>query len=124
MRPLAIITMTLAVLVAPSSASAKTRSAFGIVLQRCVVNENASHTQTNGVNVVYYNRHETPASEVDFLVQYRGKTYTLTDRGTFTHMAQINHNLTNALVGEVWQGAEPELCIPGRVKFATGQVLQ
>jgi hypothetical protein len=123
-RPPIVITLMLAVLLAPAGASAKTRSAFGIVLQRCVVNENSSRTRTNGVNVVYYNSHETPATEVDFLVKYHGSTYTLTDRGTFTHLAQINHNLTNALVGSVWQGADPELCIPGRVQFANGKVLQ
>lgn len=116
--------LSLAVLLAPSSASAKFRSAFGIVVQRCIVNQNANHAQTNGVNVVYYNAHETPATEVDFFVRYHGATYTLTDRGTFTHLAQINHNLMNALVGSVWQGADPELCVPARVVFATGQVLQ
>jgi hypothetical protein len=116
--------LTLVVLLAPQSASAKVRNAFGIVLQRCIVLENASHTQTDGVNVVYYNSHETPATEVDFLVKYHGTTYTLTDRGSFTHLAQINHNLNNALVGSVWQGAHPELCIPGRVQFANGKVLE
>lgn len=124
MRYLTLIGLTLAVLLMPCAASAKVRSAFGIKLQRCVVNENATHTQTTGVNVVYFNAHETPATEVDFLVRYHGTTYTVTDRGTFTHFAQINHNLTNALVGVVWQGADPELCIPGRVLFATGKVLQ
>lgn len=124
MRRFLIAMLTLALLLAPSSASAKFKSAFGIKMQRCIVNETANHTQTNGVNVVYYNAHETPATEVDFLVRYHGATYTLTDRGTFTHLAQINHNLMNALVGHVWQGADPELCIPGRVVFANGQVLQ
>lgn len=124
MRRTVIIALTLAVLLAPHSASAKFRSAFGIVLQRCTVNENSSHTQTNGVNVVYFNGHQTPATEVDFFVRYRGATYTLTDRGTFTHYAQINHSLTNALVGQVWQGAEPELCVPARVLFANGKVLE
>jgi hypothetical protein len=122
-RPILIV-LTLALVLGPSAASAKVRSAFGIIVQRCVVNVNANHTQTNGVNVVYFNRHETPATEVDFLVKYHGATYTLTDRGTFTHNAQINHNLTDALVGQVWQGAEPELCIPGRVLFATGKILE
>lgn len=124
MRGLTFVGLTLALIVAPSGVSAKIASAFGIHVQSCVVNENGSHTQTNGVNVVYYNAHETPATEVDFLVRYHGGVYTLTDRGTFTHFAQINHNLSNALVGTVWQGQEPELCIPARVVFATGRVLQ
>ena len=124
MRPLTIIGLTLATMLAPSAASAKVASAFGIVLQRCEILENGNHTQISGVNVVYYNKHETPATEVDFFVRYHGKTYTLTDRGTFTHLAQINHTLVNALAGEVWQGADMELCIPARVVFATGRVLQ
>ncbi len=94
MRPLFIVGLTAAMLLAPCTASAKIASAFGIVVQRCIILENKDHTQTTGVNVVYYNSHETPATEVDFLVQYHGKSYTLTDRGSFTHNAQINHNLT------------------------------
>jgi hypothetical protein len=123
MRSFVLIGLTLAALVAPCGVSAKVVSAFGIKVQRCVVNENGSHTQTNGVNVVYYNSHETPATEVDFFVRYHGTTYTLTDRGTFTHYARIDHNLGDALVGQVWQGEKPELCTPARVLFATGRVL-
>ena len=124
MRHFVFIGLTLAALLAPCAVSAKVASAFGIKVQRCTVNENGGHTQTNGVNVVYYNAHETPATEVDFFVSYQGKTFTLIDRGTFTHYAQINHNLGNALVGEVWQGQDPGLCMPARVLFANGKVLQ
>jgi hypothetical protein len=124
MRPLFVVGLTTAMLLAPCGASAKVASAFGIVVQRCIVTENKDHTQTTGVNVVYYNSHETPATEIDFLVEYHGKRYTLTDRGSFTHNAQIDHTLTDALAGAVWQGRDPELCIPGRVLFATGKVLQ
>ncbi len=124
MRDFAFIGLALAVLLTPRSVSAKHASAFGVMLQRCLVTQNSSHTQTTGVNVVYFNAHETPATEVDFFVRYRGTTYTLIDRGTFTHYAQIDHTLTNALVGVVWQGAQPELCMPARVVFATGRVLE
>jgi hypothetical protein len=124
MRRLATTALTLAVLLMPCTASAKVKNAFGIIVQRCIINENKDHTKTTGVNVVYYNSHETPANEINFLVTYRGKSYTLTDRGSFTHNAQINHNLTDALVDVVWQGADPDLCIPGRVQFANGKVLE
>lgn len=124
MRRLLLICLTLGIALSPSAASAEHRSAFGIVMQRCIMLENASHTQISGVNVVYYNSHQTPATEVDFLVHYRGRAYTMTDTGSFTYLAQINHTLTGALAGQVWQGADPELCIPGRVVFATGRVLQ
>ncbi len=124
MRRFLLSGLVIAALLAPCGASAKGVSAFGIKVQRCVVNETGNHTQTNGVNVIYYNSHETPATEVDFFVRYHGKVYTMVDHGTFTHYAQINHNLTNALVGEVWQGAQPALCTPARVLFATGKVLE
>ena len=103
MRPLFIVGLSAALLLVPCTASAKVASAFGIVVQRCIILENKDHTQTIGVNVVYYRPHETPATEVDFLIQYHGKSYTLTDRGSFTHNAQINHNLTEALAGVVLQ---------------------
>jgi hypothetical protein len=118
-----IIGLALSVLLAPCGASAKVASAFGIVVQRCAVIESKDHSKTAGVNVVYYNSHETPASEIDFFVSYHGTTYTLTDRGSFTHYAQIDHTLTNALDGTVWQGEEPDLCVPGRAVFAIGKVL-
>ncbi|HEY1882883.1 MAG TPA: hypothetical protein VGG51_07570 [Candidatus Cybelea sp.] len=124
MRRLAITGLTIAVLLLPCGASAKTVSAFGIKVQRCVVVENANHTQTTGVNVVYYNTHQTPATEVYFFVSYHGTNYTLVDRGTFTYDAQINHTLTNALSGVVWQGDKPDLCTPSRVLFATGKILE
>jgi hypothetical protein len=124
MRRLAITGLTIAVLLLPCSASAKTVSAFGIKVQRCVVAENANHTQTTGVNVTYYNAHQTPATEVYFFVSYHGTNYTLIDRGTFTHNAQIAHTLTNTLAGVVWQGETPDLCTPSRVLFATGKILE
>jgi hypothetical protein len=124
MRRLLLSGLAIAALLAPCGASAKAVSNLGIKVQRCLVNETGNHSQTNGVNVVYYNAHETPATEVDFFVRYYGKVYTLVDTGTFTHYAQINHNLGNALVGEVWQGAEPALCTPARVLFANGRVLE
>ena len=124
MRRLVITGLTIAVLLLPCGASAKTVSAFGIKVQRCVVVENANHTQTTGVNVVYYNTHQTPATEVDFFVSYHGTNYRLTDRGTFTYDAQINHTLNDALAGVVWQGDTPDLCTPSRVLFANGKILE
>jgi hypothetical protein len=123
-RWLTVTGLLVAALLAPSGTSAKTASAFGIRLQQCFINETSDHTHTNGVSVVYFNAHQTPATEVDFLVRYHGQTYTLTDTGSFTHYAQISHTLSNALVGEVWQGATPALCIPARVVFANGKVLE
>jgi len=110
-------------LLMPATAQAKIVSAFGITIGSCVVNSNGSNL-TNGINVVYYNTHPSPATEVDFLVGYHGQRLVLTDRGTFTQGAQINHNLTNALVGYPWHGPHPNLCTVERVYLANGKVLQ
>jgi hypothetical protein len=106
----------------PLTAQAKIVPAFGITIQSCVINSNGG--STNGVNVVYYNTHASPATEVDFLVRYHGHPYVLADRGTFSQGAQINHNLTNALVGYAWQGPHANLCTVQRVFLANGRVLQ
>jgi hypothetical protein len=112
-----------AALLVPSAASAEIVSAFGITIQSCVVNSNGGGL-TNGINIVYYNTHPSPATEVDFLVRDRGHKYVLIDRGTFTQNAQINHNLANSMVGRTWQGLKANLCTVARVYLANGKVLQ
>lgn len=107
----------------PATAQARIVSALGVSIQSCVVNSNGGGL-TNGINVVYYNTHASPATEVDFLVGYRGRKVVLVDRGTFTQGAQINHNINNALVGRTWQGARPNLCTVQRVILANGRTLQ
>ena len=106
----------------PATAQARIISNFGVSIQSCAVNSNGSGT--NGVNVVYSSTHSSPATEVDFLVGYHGHKYVLIDRGSFSQGAQINHNLTNALVGEPWQGPRPKLCTVQRVMLANGRVVQ
>lgn len=113
----------LAALLLPCAASAKIVSNFGITIGSCVVNSNGGN-QTNGINVVYYNTHASPATEVDFKVRYHKQTFILIDRGNFAQGAQINHNLTNALVGEVWEGPDPGLCTVKRVLLANGKELE
>ncbi len=105
-----------------TAAQANIVSKYGIVIQSCVVNQNGSGV-TNGVNVVYTNTHASPAYEVDFTVGYRGHRYVMRDTGTFTQGAQINHNLSNALVGFGWSGPTPNTCTVRKVILANGQVL-
>jgi hypothetical protein len=107
----------------PAIAQAKIIPAFGVSIQSCVVNSNGGN-QTNGINVVYYNTHPSPATEVDFLVRYHGHRFVLIDRGTFSQGAQINHNISNALVGYPWYGPHANLCTVQRVFLANGRVLQ
>jgi prephenate dehydratase len=122
MQRIVLVGFILAALLAPCAASAKIVSSFGVTIQSCVVN--ASGNRSNGINVVYYNTHPSPATEVDFFVRYHGHAYTLIDRGTFSQSAQINHNLTNALVGYAWQGPNAKLCTVSRVVLANGKVLE
>ncbi len=109
------------VLLAPTAAQAKIVQQLGIAIQSCVVNEN--NGVTNGVNVVYYNTHQSPATEVDFYIGYHYHKAVLVDRGSFTNGAQINHNLTNGLVGVTWNGPQPYTCTVQRVVLANGKVL-
>jgi hypothetical protein len=107
----------------PCAVSAEIVPAFGITIQSCIINSNGGGL-TNGISIAYSNTNPSPATEVDFLVRYRGRRYVLIDRGTFTQSAQINHNLANSLVGRSWQGPTPTLCTVARVHLANGKVLQ
>lgn len=119
-RSFLVLLVLVALLVQP--ARAKILSQLGIAIQSCVINSNG-YGQSNGVNVVYYNTHPSPATEVDFLIGYHGHRAILTDRGWFTQNAQINHNLTNALVGFTWNGPKPNRCTVQRVVLNNGKVL-
>jgi hypothetical protein len=109
--------------VTPAAAVAKNVSGFGVTIVSCVVNSNGNNL-TNGINVVYYNTHDSPATEVDFLVHYNKQKFVLIDRGSFARGAQINHNLTNALTGEPWTGPTPKKCAVQRVYLENGNVFQ
>ena len=116
----------LCAIILPLSAAAKNKkngSAFGVTIVSCVVNSNGGNT-TNGINVVYYNSNDSAATEVDFLVNYAGHKYVLIDKGNFSRGSQINHNLTNSLTGQPWDGATPKKCAVQRVYLADGSVLQ
>jgi hypothetical protein len=121
MKRLVLTLLACCALVAP--AAAKNGSKFGVTIVTCVVNSNGGNL-TNGINVVYYNTHDSPATEVDFIVNYNGGKYILIDKGSFARGAQINHNLTNALTGQPWNGPTPKRCAVQRVYLANGNVLQ
>ena len=118
-----LITLSALLIVAvPPAAQAKIVSAFGINIVSCVVNSNGN--LTNGINVVYANTHDSPATQVEFLVRYDKRKFILINKGTFTRGAQINANLNNALTGQPWDGSRPQLCTVARVYLADGTVLQ
>jgi len=120
----ALLTLAaLCAVAAPAAAASKNGSAFGVTITSCVVNSNGG-SLTNGINVVYYNTHDSPATEVDFAVNYHGHKYILIDKGSFARGAQINHNLANSLTGQPWEGSTPKRCAVQRVYLANGNVLQ
>lgn len=113
--------VVLALVLTPSALQAKKKS-HGATIVSCTVNSKSGDV-TNGINVVYYTTQDSPATEVDFAVKYGGHKYILIDRGTFSRDSQINHNLTNALTDEPFQGAQPTSCKVARVTLADGTVL-
>jgi hypothetical protein len=121
-RTLLIIAALCATAAPAAAAKSKHGSAFGVTITSCVVN--ASGDKTNGINVVYYNTHDSPATEIDFLVTYQKHKYILIDKGSFARGAEINHNLTNSLSGQLWAGPAPKGCAVQRVYLANGNVLQ
>lgn len=96
-------------------------SGEGITLRNCTVDENVTNDTTNGIHVVYTNTHKSAATEVDFVVHYRGHTFTLVDRGTFEQGAVINHMLTNQMVNFAFKGKIADLCKVNRVYLANGR---
>lgn len=120
MRRALLALIALAIFALPAATQAKIVSRFGVTIVSCVVNSNGNNL-TNGINVVYYNTHDSPATEVDFLVNYLGKRFILIDKGSFTRGSQINHNLANSLTGQAWNGPKPKLCRVERVYLANGQ---
>ncbi len=120
MRRALFALIALAIFALPASAQARIVSRFGVTIISCVVNSNGGNL-TNGINVVYYNTHDSPATEVDFRINYLGKRYILIDKGNFSRGAQINHNLANALTGQPWNGPTPKLCRVERVYLANGR---
>jgi hypothetical protein len=57
-------------------------------------------------------------------VKYQGTKAVFRDTGTFANGAQINHNLTSAMVGDPWNGPTPKLCTVQRAVSADGTVLK
>jgi hypothetical protein len=123
MKRIVLAFLALSFVFAPLAASAKIVGRLQVAVQSCVVNKGGNGL-TNGINVVYYNVRRAPLAEVDFLVKYHGSQATLIDRGTFTQNAQVNHNITNALVSYPWVGPTPKLCTVQRVVLENGQVYE
>ncbi|MBV8489186.1 MAG: hypothetical protein JO199_01560 [Candidatus Eremiobacteraeota bacterium] len=112
-----------AALILPVSTQAANNNRLGIVIQSCVVNK-GNDGLTNGINVVYTNTHAENAVAVTFVVEYNHNRYFLTDTGTFSQGAQINHNLNGSLVGQAWTGPEPAACTVRKTVMSNGRTFQ
>ena len=122
-RALLAVAVLCAILVPATASAKKNGSKFGVTIVSCVVNSKENN-QTNGINIVYYNSNDSAATEVDFLVAYGGSKYVMIDKGHFSRGAQINHNLTNALTGQPFDGPTPKHCAVQRVYLEDGSVLK
>jgi hypothetical protein len=118
-RLLTLAVAALALTTAAASA-ANPRSAFGIHLYNCHVAQNGN--STDGVWVNYTNSRAKTATEVDFAVRYNGLPAVMTDVGSFTQGAQIQHTLHNAMIGAAWNGEVPQVCRVYRVVWADGSI--
>lgn len=123
MKRIVMAAAAVALFVAPTVASAKIVSNLKVSIQSCVMNKGGNGL-TNGINVVFFNTREAPLKEVDFLVKYHGHSGVLIDTGTFTQGAQVNHNLTNALVSYPWYGPTVNLCTVQRLVTESGKVIE
>ena len=123
MKRITLAILALSFGLAPLAAGAKIVGRLNVAIQSCVVNKGGNGL-TNGINVVYYNTRRAPLSEVDFLVKYHGSSAVMIDRGTFTQNAQVNHNITSALVSYPWVGPTPKLCTVQKVVLENGQVYE
>lgn len=123
MKRMVLALAAVALFLVPTVAGAKIVSNFKVSIQSCVVNKGGNGL-TNGINVVYFNTREAPLKEVDFLVKYHGHSAVLIDTGTFTQGAEVNHNLSNALVSYPWYGPTPNLCTVQRLVTENGKVIE
>jgi hypothetical protein len=111
---------TFAMLV-PAATQAQVVSGEGVTLKSCTIVENTATGSTSGIQVMYTNTHSSPATEVDFVVHYRGHTFTFVDRGKFEMGAVVDHKLTNQMMNFKFKGKNPDLCKVNRVLLANGQ---
>ncbi|HXW76322.1 MAG TPA: hypothetical protein VEJ20_02835, partial [Candidatus Eremiobacteraceae bacterium] len=84
---------------------------------------NRSGPATNGINIVYHNQRVVAARTVVFDVDYRGVERQITDVGTFSQFAEINHTF-DVFKGFGYEGPTPDHIAVVYVQFADGTVWQ
>jgi|GEM_PF-1132434 len=100
---------------------AEARSIVPIALDSCTLRTSLDGTNTIlGENLVYRNLSSMPATRVVFDVRYGGRTERVTDAGTFSQNARIEHQL-GAFSGTTFDAAQPTGCTVHSVTFANGR---
>ena len=120
MRRVLLALIVVATFAVPATVQARNVSRFGVTIISCVVNSNGSNL-TNGINVVYYNTHDSPATEVDFQVNYAGTGTSSSTKARSPAVLRSITILANALTGQPWYGPRPKLCRVERVYLANGR---
>jgi hypothetical protein len=93
---------------------------FGpIQVDSCIVGRDGSATR--GLDIIYHNTRRMAADKVIFNVDYRGINRTISDAGTFSQYASINHGF-DVFDGFGYEGAVLNRCDVTYVHFADGEV--
>lgn len=113
-------------LAAATASIAPAQAAAPILIKSCtVVKPKPMSHMANGTNIVYVILGHKTAASVTFAVGYRNASMhylrRVTDVGTFSPGATINHTLS--LYNDVtYAGAQTSTCVPVEVKWAGGTV--
>ncbi len=111
---------------AVTASIAPAQAAAPILIKSCtVVKPKPMSHMANGTNIVYVLLGHKTASSITFAVGYRNASMhylrRVTDVGTFSPGATINHTLS--LYNDVtYAGAQTSTCVPVEVKWAGGTV--
>jgi hypothetical protein len=127
MKPFGRLAAAALVSIGAATASiAPAQAAAPVLIKSCtVVKPKPMSHMANGTNIVYVLYGHKTASAVTFAVGYRNASMhylrRVTDVGTFSPGATINHTLS--LYNDVtYAGSQTSTCIPVEVKWAGGTV--
>jgi hypothetical protein len=121
-----LIAAAIIVVAAATAAIAPAQAAAPVLIKSCtIVKPKPMSHMANGTNIVYVILGHKTAASITFAVGYRNASMhylrRVTDVGTFSPGATINHTLS--LYNDVtYAGAQTSSCFPVEVKWAGGTV--
>lgn len=77
---------------------------------------------TGDLRIAFHDRAPRPIANVAFFVDYRGEVETVTDAGTFTPGAPIDHTYSGRFTDFAYLGSRPNRCSVVSVTFADGSI--